>query len=190
MLDIYANYSKPTKDIGLGIQSSTNYFYNGDVGDIVIFERTLNDAEIATLDAYFKAKQQNTLKDKSDLVSAEFLSFTESHRDEIHVLEYTADASAHTAVCQKSSYTVTEEHSFAYSSKDENAHIRSCSICGYECVEEHNYQAEETVYKCLDCGAEKQVPASDDNKAVIIIASVSAAVVLAVVVLLVVKKKK
>ena len=176
--------------IGLGIQSSTNYFYNGDVGDIVIFERTLNDAEIATLDAYFKAKQQNALKDKSDLVSAEFLSFTESHRDEIHVLEYTADASAHTAVCQKCSYTVTEAHSFAYSSKDENAHIISCSICGYECVEEHNYQTEETVYKCLDCGAEKQVPASDDNSTVIIIASVSAAVVLAVVVFLVVKKKK
>ena len=176
--------------IGYGIQSAVNQYYNGEVRDIVVFERTLSGEEIAVIDSYLAAKNQDAVKDKSALVEAEFLSFTESHREELHDLEYTSEADSHTAVCVRCSFTVTEEHSFAYSSKDENAHIKACSICGYECVEEHNYQAEETVYKCLDCGAEKQVPASDDNKAVIIIASVSAAVVLAAFVLLVVKKKK
>jgi hypothetical protein len=65
--------------IGLGIQNSANYHYNGQVGDIVVFERTLSANEIATLSAYFSAKNAGTLKDKSITASANFDSFVKNN---------------------------------------------------------------------------------------------------------------
>lgn len=175
--------------IGLGIQSSTNYYYCGDVGDIVIFERTLNDAEIATLDAYFKAKNQNTLQDKSETVEAEFKSFLTSNREKVHSLEYTAEASAHTAVCTVCSYTVTEAHTFSYSAKDGESHVMTCALCGYECEEAHKYQEVQTVYKCALCHAEKQLPDESGNVTVIVIACAAATVALAATVFIIYRKK-
>ncbi|MBO5702120.1 MAG: hypothetical protein J6S71_06745 [Clostridia bacterium] len=176
--------------IGLGIQSSTNFYYSGDVGDIVIFERTLTDAEIAVLDEYFKAKNQNTLKDKSAAVAAEFESFLMNNREKIHSLEYTSDATAHTAVCKICSYTVTEEHSFNYSTKDEENHVKVCTVCGYESEEAHNYQASETVYRCSDCDAEKPLPEEKGDVTAIVIVCVSAVVALAAIAFIIVYKKK
>ncbi len=176
--------------IGLGIQNSTNYYYSGDVGDIVIFERTLNDAEIATLDAYFKAKNQNTLKDKSNTVAAEFEGFLMNNREKVHSLEYTADATSHTAVCKICSYTVIEEHTFDYSTKDEENHVKTCTSCQYVGEEQHNYQALDTMYKCPACNAEKPLPKQNGDITVIVIISVSVVAVLAVIAFVVVYKKK
>lgn len=176
--------------IGLGIQSSVKQYYKGEVRDIIVFERTLSAAEIAVLDSYLSAKNQNTLKDKSDLVAAEFLSFSQSNAEALHDLDYTFEASSHTAVCAKCSYAVTEDHSFTLSVKDEAAHIKSCAICGYECEEEHNYQVAETVYKCSACGAEKPLPEKNGNATVIVAVSASVAAAIAVTFLAIYKKKK
>ncbi len=176
--------------IGLGIQSSTNYYYSGEVGDIVVFERTLNDTEIATLDAYFKAKNQNTLKDKSDTVAAEFESFLTNNKDAAHSLEYTSDSSAHTATCSNCAYTATEAHTFNYAAKDDESHVKTCALCGYECDESHNYQGTQTVYKCSLCHAEKQLPDESGNVTVIVIACAVATVALAATVYIMYRKKK
>lgn len=176
--------------IGLGIQSSTNFYYSGEVGDIVIFERTLTDAELATLNAYFNAKNQNTLKDKTDLVEVEFLSFSESNRETLHDLEYTATDLSHTAVCKICSYTVAEDHSFAFSAKDETSHSKICTVCGYEGEGEHNFEAMESIYKCSVCGAEKTMPEQNGNLTVVVIVSAVAVAALTVVVIWVLKKKK
>jgi hypothetical protein len=178
--------------IGLGIQSSTNYYYNGEVGDIVIFERTLTDAEIATLDAYFKAKNQNTLKDKSDITAAEFESFLTHNKDLAHSLEYTSDGTSHTATCHSCGYTITEQHTFGYAVKDDESHIKTCALCGFECEESHNYQETDTVCKCSYCNAEKQLPVKSDksyNVTVIVIASAAATLALAATVLIMYRKK-
>ena len=58
--------------IGCGIQSTRNYYYNGSVSDIVIFERALSDSEIAVLSEYFSAKNQGKLKDMSDGIQSDF----------------------------------------------------------------------------------------------------------------------
>ncbi|MBQ1196508.1 MAG: hypothetical protein IIX44_09725 [Clostridia bacterium] len=178
--------------IGLGIQSSTNYYYSGEVGDIVIFERTLTDAEIATLDAYFKAKNQNTLKDKSDITADEFESFLTHNKDLAHSLEYTSDGTSHTATCHSCGYTITEQHTFGYAVKDDESHIKTCALCGFECEEAHNYQETDTVCKCSYCNAEKQLPVKSDksgNVAVIVIASAAATLALAATVLIMYRKK-
>ncbi len=58
--------------IGYGIQSKRNYYYNGSVSDIVIFERALSDSEMAMLSEYFSAKNQGKLKDTSDGIQSDF----------------------------------------------------------------------------------------------------------------------
>ena len=175
--------------IGFGIQSAVNHYYNGEVRDIVVFERTLSGEEIAVIDSYLAAKNQDAVKDKSALVEAEFLSFSESHREELHDLEYTSESASHTAVCKRCSFTVTEEHSFGYSVKDDNAHIKACTLCGYECEEEHSYEDAEGVYKCSACGSEK--PLDDKNIQATVIVSASALIASAVAVtLFVIRKKK
>ena len=148
--------------IGLGIQGSVNHYYNGDVRDIVIFERTLEDSEIATLDAYFKAKNENTLNNKSDLAKSAFDTLVESGEIEIH--------------------------SFKYADKDEMNHTKTCEICSYECDEAHEY--DEAAGKCSVCGREK--PAESQNSGIVIIISAAAAVVViaAAVAVVVMKKKK
>ena len=177
--------------IGFGIQSSTNYYYSGEVGDIVIFERTLTDAEIATLDAYFKAKNQSTLKDKSDTAAAEFESFLTNNKEAVHSLEYTSDSSAHTATCQSCPYTVTEPHTFNYAVKDEESHVKTCALCGYVCEESHSYQEADTVCKCSYRKTASQLPDTPDksgNVTVIVIVSV-AIVALAVAAFTMYRKK-
>ncbi len=148
--------------IGFGIQGGVNYYYDGDVGDIVVFERTLGADEIATLNSYFTAKNQNTLTDKSDIVAAEFASFLENNSEKVHSLEYaSADASNHAVTCKNCSYSATAAHSFEYSEKDEEKHTKTCSFCAYSYEEEHDYQpavAEDgrEIEKCADCNAEKE----------------------------------
>lgn len=181
--------------IGFGIQSSTNYYYSGEVGDIVIFERTLTDSEIAVLDAYFKAKNQNTLKDMSATVEAEFESFLTANLEKIHSLKYSFDEASHTAVCKTCSYTLAENHKADYSTKDEFVHIKNCTVCGYVCEEDHNYQALENAYKCAECGAEKpisdmSIPQKTGDATAIIIISVSAVVILTAIAFVILKKKK
>ncbi len=88
--------------IGYGIQQSANHYYEGEARDIVIFARTLNDTEIATLHNYFNAKNTNTLKDTTSAGSEAFASFLENNSDEIHSFVYTpADANTHTVVCEQ-----------------------------------------------------------------------------------------
>ena len=168
--------------IGLGIQSSVKQYYKGEVRDIIVFERTLSDAEIAVLDSYLSAKNQNALKDKSDLITAEIL----------HDFGYTCDTASHTAVCAKCSYTVTEAHSFAFSVNDVNTHSKSCAICGYECEEEHDYMTADGIDKCSACGAEKPIPEKNGNTPLIVAVSVSiaAAVAISVTLLAICKKRK
>ncbi len=179
--------------IALGIQSSTNYYYSGDVGDIVIFERTLTDAEIATLDAYFKAKNHNTLKDKSDTAATEFVSFLTNNKEAAHSLEYTFDGSAHIATCHSCAYTVTEQHTFNYAVKDEESHVKACALCGYACEEAHSYQEADTVCKCSYRNTDTQLPDTPDKSGditLIVIASAAAIVVLAVAAFTIYRKKK
>jgi len=182
--------------IGHGIQSSTNYYYCGNVGDIVVFERTLNDVEIATLDAYFKAKNHNSLKNMSTLLENEFDSFIENNMEKIHsLIHMPADGSSHTEVCKNCSYNVTKAHSFKYSAKDEEIHVKYCSVCGYESEEAHSYQEFEEVYKCTECNAEKQMPLNSQKSngiaaEIINIIIVSAVVLAAGIAFFVVFKKR
>ncbi len=172
--------------IGLGIQSSTNYYYSGEVGDIVIFERTLNDAEIATLDAYFKAKNQNTLKDKSDAVAAEFEISLNNNINTVHDLEYISGDLSHSAVCKICSYTVTEAHSFDYSAKTELSHFKTCALCGYYAEEEHDYSDS----RCIACNAEKAPHEPSGYIIPIVTAAVTVAAAAAIIAVIIYKKKK
>ena len=181
--------------IGFGIQSSNNHYYSGEVRDIVIFERTLSDEEIATLDTYFKAKNQNTLTDKSDIITAEFDAIMKNNIEKGHSLDYTSsDASSHTESCKNCSYSSTVAHTCEYSAKDDKTHIKTCVLCSYEGDEEHDYQPVDTdeggkIYKCSVCSAEK--PFSSQSGTVVWI-SVSAVIVLVVAVsaIVIFKKKK
>lgn len=166
--------------IGLGIQSSVKQYYKGEVRDIIVFERTLSDADIAVLNSYLSAKNQNMLKDKSDLITAEIL----------HDFDYISEASSHTAVCDKCSYTATEAHSFTVSANDGNTHIKTCAICGYECEEEHAYIASNDAIKCSACGAEKPLPEKSGNSTVIILVPASIAAAVAVILLAILKMRK
>ena len=180
--------------IGLGIQSSTEFYYKGDVGDIIVFERTLASDEIAALDLFLKAKNQNNIKDKSDLVAAEFDSFVKENGDKVHDFEYAStDAASHSATCKNCAYNVSEAHVFSYTEKDAKKHTKICTHCLYECEEEHDYQPAENaegkkIQKCSDCGAEKS---GIGNAIVIVAISVAAvAVVGGVAFALVWRKKK
>ena len=182
-----------TKDyayIGLGIQSATNYYYCGDVRDIVVFERALNKEELAALDAYFKAKNNNTLKDESDVIAAEFESFLANNAESVHALEYTFDADSHTAVCTKCSYTFAEAHTLSYAEKDGENHVKSCSVCSYECEEPHSFIASDPTYKCSFCNAEKPLPEHSGGVLVVCIVSALALAALAATALAVIYKKK
>ena len=177
--------------IGLGIQSSTNFYYNGEVGDIVIFERTLTDAEIATLNAYFKAKNQNNLKDMSATVAAGFESFLAENMENIHSFEYSSDASSHTAVCKTCFYTLTEDHTFNYSTKDEGYHVKSCAVCSFECEEPHSFSEYDSIYKCISCNAERPLDKKPGNVTVIYVAaSLALAGLVATAIAVIIKKKR
>ena len=174
--------------IGLGIQNSANYYYVGDVADIVIFERTLTDAEIAMLDSYFKAKNKNALKDKSDSAAEAFEVFLKNNRENVHDLDYTSSGSSHTAVCGICSYTATEEHSFQYTEKDGECHEKSCSLCGYRCEEAHSYQYHGEIYECSVCTATKLPTEPKGNTAVIITAAALSIAAFAVIIVIFIRK--
>jgi Zn-finger protein len=176
--------------LGFGIQNATNYYYSGDVRDIVVFERTLTDAEIAILDAYFKAKNQNTLKDMSATVEAGFESFLAENMENIHSFEYSSDASSHTAVCKTCFYTLTEDHTFNYSTKDEGYHVKSCSVCSFECEEPHSFSESDSIYKCISCNAESQLDKKPGGVTVIYVAVALALAGLGATAVAVIIKKK
>ena len=177
--------------LGFGIQNATNYYYSGDVRDIVVFERTLTDAEIAILDAYFKAKNQNTLKDMSATVEAGFESFLAENMENIHSFEYSSDASSHTAVCKTCFYTLTEDHTFNYSTKDEGYHVKSCSVCSFECEEPHSFSESDSIYKCISCNAESQLDKKPGGITVIYVAvALALAGLVATAVAVIIKKKR
>ena len=172
--------------IGLGIQNTTKYYYNGDVADIVIFERTLSDAEIVTLSEYFNAKNQKTLTDNSDLIEIK----TEEHK---HSLEYTfVDAVTHKITCSDCSYEAIEEHIFECAKKDGEIHVKSCTICSYQCEESHDYKTTdaEKLEKCSACDASREIENASNRKTVVLIATVSTVAVAAAVAFVFVKKKK
>lgn len=147
--------------IGLGSQSSTNYYYQGQVGDIVIFERSLSLGEIETLTYYFSAKNRNGLRDKSDIVEAEFTNFLNENGDKVHAFTYaSADADTHTATCAVCGYSVTEAHACAYTKQNGRNHIKTCTLCAYTGEEAHDYQSVvtedgKTAELCSGCAAEK-----------------------------------
>ncbi|MBR5452819.1 MAG: carbohydrate-binding protein [Clostridia bacterium] len=181
--------------IGLGIQGSVKHYYNGEVRDIVIFERTLGDEEIAVLDAYFKAKNENTLKDKSDILTSELDSAEKNNIEKGHLLEYTsADASSHTESCTLCSYSASESHVCNYSEKDEVSHSVVCALCSYSGEAEHDYLPSENsegqkIYKCSACGAEKSITGQSGTIVLIAVAVVAAPAVIAAVIIILKKKK-
>jgi len=181
--------------IGFGIQSSDNHYYNGEVRDIVIFERTLGDEEIAVLDTYFKAKNQGNLKDKSDIVTENFDSLMKNDIEKGHSLGYTSsDASSHTEICKNCSYSSTVAHTCEYSEKDDKTHVKTCVLCSYECEEEHDYQLFDTdggkrVYKCSDCKIEKPFTEQANAVALVSVAAIFV-LIIAVFAIMVYKKKK
>ena len=54
--------------IGLGIQSSNNYYYEGSVSDIIVFDRTLTSEEILEVSKYLRAKSEGGISDYSGVV--------------------------------------------------------------------------------------------------------------------------
>lgn len=54
--------------IGLGIQSSNNYYYEGSVSDIIVFDRTLTSEEILEVSKYLRAKSEGVISDYSEIV--------------------------------------------------------------------------------------------------------------------------
>jgi glycerophosphoryl diester phosphodiesterase len=176
--------------IGLGIQSSTNYYYSGSVRDIVIFERTLSKEELKAIDDYFKAKNDNSLKDHSSAIAAEFESFLLNNKDDIHSFEYSCDDTSHTAVCKKCGYSFTEEHSCVYAEKDGEYHVKSCAVCSFEREEPHSFSVSDQTCKCSACNAEAQLDKQPGGAMVIYVAVALALAGLAVTAFVVIIKKK
>ena len=152
--------------LGLGIQSSANYYYEGSVSDVVIFERALSDSEIKTLSSYFSAKNAGTLKNKSDSVQKAFDSFVKESPEQVHTMTCKSSGSTkHKYTCSVCSYSVTENHEFTYTSKDAHNHTKACKDCSYKTSEAHTFEkvsetpatddaAGSIVNKCKECSYE------------------------------------
>jgi len=151
--------------IGLGIQNSTNYYYQGSVSDIVVFERALSDNEIAKMSAYFSAKNLGTLKDKSQSTQSSFDKLQKDNPEKLHTMTCKSSSSTkHKFTCSVCSYSFSENHDLSYKSKDATNHEISCKDCSYKTTKEHAFEkvsetpatedaAGSIVNKCKNCSA-------------------------------------